>query len=108
VQDSNDKQYLVKFMEAISPGTKAKTEEVTPQTDGTTGDNTAANPENQTKERVKVPVQAFLNMLNTATGGVVQVTANQRSIVASAISYMALNALADWTLDKVPYGEYFK
>ncbi len=109
VEKARQDTQLVKFMEAISSGNKPATEEVdNSPVEGTTGPPSPSDIAE--RERVKIPVQSFTNMLSAATGGVVQATANQKSIVASALTYMVLNQVTDWTLDKFggEYGDYFQ
>lgn len=100
------------FMKAMSSGIKPAEEELAQECynqEQQTGK--IMSPEEMEEcKRVKIPVQSFLDMLNAATGGVATATANTKSQVASAITYMLLNQVTDWALDKFggKYGDYFQ
>jgi hypothetical protein len=109
VEKARQDTQTVKFLEAISSGNKPATETVdNSPVAGTTGPPSPSDIAE--RERVKIPVQSFTDMLSAATNGVVQVTANQKSIVASAVTYMVLNQATDFALDKFggQYGDYFQ
>lgn len=110
VEEARQDAELVAFLKAISSGNKPATEEATMASGTGSTDGSTVKPEDASSERVKIPVQSFLNMLSAASNGVVQVTANQKSIVASAITYMILNQATDYALDKFggKYGDYFQ
>lgn len=95
------------FMKTISTGVKPADEEIDMEClkDGPL-------PPERLEEcrRVKIPVQSFLDLLNAATGGVATATANTKSQVATALTYMVLSQMTDWTLDKFggKYADYFR
>lgn len=112
VQEARDAAEETAFMKAVSSGVKPAEEELAQECynkEQQTGK--IMSPEEMEEcKRVKIPVQSFLDMLNAATGGVATATANTKSQVASAITYMLLNQVTDWALDKFggKYGDYFQ
>ena len=107
VQEARDAAEETAFMKAMSSGIKPAEEESVGDCLKSAGNNPT---EIQKCQKVKIPVQSFLDMLNAATGGVATATANTKSQVASAITYMLLNQVTDWALDKFggKYGDYFQ
>lgn len=90
VEEARQKAEAVKAVEAMSSGNKPKTTEVSnAPNEGETGPPSPADM--ASREQVQIPVQSFESMINAATGGVVQVSASQKSMIASFLTTALLN-----------------
>lgn len=114
VEEARQKAENIKMVEAMSSGLKPQTQAAT---NGNSAAAAAAGMPSATSiaasEEVKVPVQSFSSMINAATGGIVQVTAADKSMIASFLTTTLLNYASDQLLNVYEqnggnYGEYLQ
>ncbi len=93
VEEARQQAEATKAVEAMSSGNIPKTSEAT--MNSSTG---TVRPADASKEQVQIPVQSFISLINAATGGVVQASANQRSEMQSVTTTMLLTAASQLLL----------
>ncbi len=97
-EEARQDAMATKYLEATASGNKPKTTEVSnAPNEGQTGPPSPSDI--ASREQVQIPAQVFQTLMDAATGGVVAVSANQKSLTTSAMTFMLLQAASQLMLN---------